>query len=216
VTVVYTNPITLAVLDFENRSFMNADSYTSLSQGLAEMMITELSQIESVKMVERRRMKDMLDELKMSQSGIVSEQSTIQVGKMLGAKNLVFGSFMVMPGEKIRIDLRIVQVETGSVIKAEEQTGKTKHILTLIKNLGKKLLVDLAVQLTKDESKTLSQGKTLDMKAVLLFSEGLGYEDQNDLKQAYSKYKQALEIEPELYQAKDAIQRIAEKKGKTQ
>ncbi|MBN2105112.1 hypothetical protein JW835_13820 [bacterium] len=209
---IYGDTITLAVLDFENRSFMNADAYAALSQGLAEMMITELSRIESVKMVERRRMQEMLDELKMVQSGLISESTSIQVGKMLGAKNLVFGSYMVMPGDKIRIDLRIVEVETGSVVKAEETTGKTRQILSLIKKLSKKLLDDLSVRLTKSESKMLDSGKTLKIEAVVLFSEGLSFEDQNQLQKAYSQYKKALEIEPEFQQAKDAILRIAEKK----
>ena len=211
-----TGTTTLAVLDFENRSFMNAEAYASLSQGLAEMMITELSGIESVKMVERRRLKDMLSELNLAQSGLVSESNSIQVGKMLGARNLVFGSFMVMPGEKIRIDIRIVEVETGSVVKAEEQTGKTKQVLTLIKKLGQKLLDNLDVRLTKAESKMLNQSRNLDMKAVMLFSEGLGYEDRNNLQEAYLKYKQALAIEPEFLQVRDAIQRIAEKKRNQQ
>jgi len=208
--------VTLAVLDFENRSFINATEYASLSQGLAEMMITELSQIEMIKMVERRRMQQMLDELKMAQSGLVSEESTVQVGRMLGASNLVFGSYMVMPDKKIRIDLRIVEVETGSVLKAEEITGKSKQILSLVKKLSKKLLEDLSVRLTRSESNILAQKQDLDLKAVMLFSEGLGFEDQNQLQKAYSSYKQALKIEPEFQQAKNAIQRIAEIKRQMQ
>jgi TolB-like protein len=206
------SPLTMAVLDFENRSFMNAEKYAVLSQGLAEMMITELSQVEEVQMVERRRLRELLDELKLSQSGMISESGSVQVGKMLGAKNMVFGSYVVMPGEKIRVDLRIVEVETGSVVKAEEQTGKTKDILTLVKKLSKQLLSDLSIRLSHQESARLDEKKTIKLNAVMVFSEGLSLEDENRLSEAYTKYKEALQIEPDFQQAHDAIQRIAEKK----
>ena len=212
VVPVTAGPLTMAVLDFENRSFLNADKYASLSQGLAEMMITELSQVEQIQMVERRRLKELLDELKLAQSGMISESGSVQVGKMLGAKNMVFGSYVVMPGEKIRIDLRIVEVETGSVVKAEEQTGKTRDILTLVKRLGRQLLSDLSIRLSSQESSRLNEKKTIDLNAVLVFSDGLSLEDENRLSEAYAKYKEALQIDPDFQQAYDAIQRIAGKK----
>ena len=163
-------------------------------------------------MVERRRLREILDELKLSQSGMISESGSVQVGKMLGAKNMVFGSYVVMPGEKIRVDLRIVEVETGSVVKAEEQTGKTKDILTLVKKLSKQLLSDLSIRLSHQESARLDEKKTIKLNAVMVFSEGLSLEDENRLSEAYTKYKEALQIEPDFQQAHDAIQRIAEKK----
>jgi TolB-like protein len=212
----FSGPLTLAVLDFENRSFMEAEKYAPLSQGLAEMMITELSQVQSIQMVERRRLREMLDELKMAQSGMTDTETSVQVGKMLGAKHLVFGSYMVISGDQIRIDLRVVEVETGRNLKAAEITGKTKQVLSLIKKLSKKILDDFSIALTGEENTALSQGKSVDMKAVMLFSEGLGFEDQNNLREAYARYKQALQIEPDFFLAKNAIKRITEEKKQEQ
>ncbi|MBN1782127.1 hypothetical protein JW948_13425 [bacterium] len=205
-------PMTLAVLDFENRTFLQAEKYAPLSQGLAEMMITELSRIQSVHMVERRRLKELLDELKLQQSGMTSGDGAMQVGRMSGAGHLVFGSFMVVSDNKIRIDLRIVEVETGKNLKAAEVTGKTRDILSLIKKLSGKIVNDLSLILTKEEAGQLERSGTLEINAVMSFSRGLVLEDQNDINGAYAEYKKALEIEPEFEQAKQAIARLVRMK----
>lgn len=201
---------TLAVLDFENNSLFNRDEYQPLSQGLAEIMITELNQIQSIQVVERQKIKSVLDEIKLSQSGLISEQSSIQAGKLLGAHQLVFGSYLASPDKKIRIDVRIVNVETGLTIKAEEVTGKPKQVLSLIKKLCRKMLKDLDIRLTKDESKGLDKGEKIAMEAVVHFSQGLNFEDQGELKKAGISYKAALDVEPKFSQARFRLNRVLE------
>ncbi|MCJ7812186.1 CsgG/HfaB family protein, partial [bacterium] len=125
---VFAADNTLAILDFENNSFFNPEEYQPLAKGLSEMMITELNQVEALQVVERQKLRSLIDELKLSQSGILSEESSVEVGKMLGAQHLVFGSYMVTPDKKIRIDVRIVKVETGLTIKASQVTGKEKEL----------------------------------------------------------------------------------------
>ena len=208
-SVGYTHEATIAILDFENNSLFKKDDYNSLSKGLAEMMITELSQVESMDVVERQKLRALLDELKLSQSGLMDEDHSLQVGQMLGAEHLLLGGFMVAMKEKIRIDLRIVEVQTGLTIKAEEVTGKAKDILSLIKKLSKKLVKDLNIKMTKNEEKALSKSKKLDMEAVLFFSKGLEAEDNHNLKQASEMYQKALKIEPDFDQAKIRLESVS-------
>jgi len=202
---------TLAVLDFENNSFFNPEEYQPLTKGLADIIITELGQINAVQIVERKDLKTVLDELKLSQSGLLSENNSLQVGKMLGAKNLVFGSFMVTMDEKIRVDLRIVEVETGLTVKADEVTGKTKQVLSLIRKLSKKILKDLDIRLTKTEKRNLDKSQKIRMDAVVYYSKGIDFEDAGDLANAILFYKKAVELEPEFQSAKDKLQKISNK-----
>ncbi len=202
---------TLAVLDFENNSFFHRDVYESLSKGLADMMITELSTISSLKVVERQKLRSILEEMQLSQSGMVSEQNSVQVGKMLGAAHLVFGGFMVTMDEKIRVDMRIVEVETGLTVKAGEMTGKTKEVLTLVKKLSEKILKDLQIATTRDELKGLESGKQMDMKAVVWYSKGIEFEDQKQWDKAMAAYKEAMKIEPKFTQASDRLKMLASK-----
>lgn len=199
---------TIAVLDFQNNCFVEPEKYENLSQGLADIMITELSQIQSIQIVERSQFKTIHDEMNLSQSGMIDEAESIEIGKMLGAQQLVFGGYMITGNDKIRIDVRIVQVETGLTLKASEVTGKVKDVLNLIDQLSKNICQDLNIELSTDERKLLENGKRINPEAMMLFSKGLAFEDRGNLQRAKECYIQALRIEPEFKQAKIRARRI--------
>ena len=213
VTMIYgsNDENTVAIIDFENNSLLQAEQYQPLSKGLAEIMITEMSHVQALRVVERRKLQSLMDELKLSQTGSVSGESSVQVGKMLGAQHLVFGGYIVDMNKKIRIDVRIIEVETGLTLKAEQVTGKADKVLDLVKKLCKKVLEDLNVSMTKDEEKSLDQSNKVDMQAVMYFSQGLDYEDMEQWEKAEEYYQKALNIEPEFNQAKKRIQYLTEK-----
>ena len=208
--VGFTEETTIAVLDFENNSFFDPESYESLSRGLAEIMITELSRVQAVRVVERQKLRSLLDELKLSQSGLIDENSTLKVGKMLGVKHLVFGGYIVTMDKKIRIDVRVVEVETGLTIKASEVTGKIKDMLSLVKKLSKKMIKDLNIHMTNKEKKSIDKSQELDIKAVMFFSKGLEFEDQGQWEQAKAYYSKALGLEPGFELAKKRILKLKE------
>ncbi len=200
---------TLAVLDFENNSLFQPDEYQPLAKGLSEIMITELDQVEAIDVVERQKLKSVVDELKLSQSGLVSEKGSIEVGKMLGAQYLVFGSYMVALDKKIRIDARIVSVETGLTVKASQVTGKEENLLSLISKLSKKILEDLDVRLTKTEENLFSESQNFEMESVVLFSKGLELEDQGLWEEAEQCYQKVVEIEPKFIKAIDRLEQLS-------
>ena len=210
---VYGTGITLAVLNFENNSLFDSQNYNALSKGLSEIMITELSQVQSISIVERRKLQSLLDELKLSQAGFTETENSIQVGKMLGARHLVFGGFIVTLDDKIRIDVRIVNVESGVTVKADQVTGNTKQILFLIGKLGKKIVKDLNVQMTDQEDRLLDRNQKIDLDAVLHFSRALDYEDRGNLELAYENYQKALQIEPDFLQAQKNLDRLKIQNG---
>src|SRR5688572_24780539 len=58
--------VTVAVLYFDNNS---ADpQYDVLQKGLADMLVTDLSQVESLQVVEREKLQQLVDELKLQRS----------------------------------------------------------------------------------------------------------------------------------------------------
>ncbi len=202
--------ITLAVLDFENNSIFNSDDYDPLKAGIAEMMISELTRIKSVEIVERQKLHAILDELKMAQSGLTHNNS-IQAGKIVGADYLVFGSFIVTMDDKIRIDTRVVEVETGLTVKAEEVTGKTDKLLFLIQKLGEKVIHEIDEKLWENEKTTFVKGQKLDINAVIWFSKGVAYRDMMEFDEAKNCFLNALKIEPKYKQAKEEIKQLSDK-----
>ncbi len=210
---VYGADITLAVLNFENNSLFGSENYNVLSKGLAEIMITELGQVQSIHIVERRKLQSLLDELKLSQAGFIEAENSVQVGKMLGAQHMVFGGFIVTLDNKIRIDVRIVNVESGVTVKAAQITGNTKQILSLIGKLGKKIVKGLDVQITNQEDRLLGTKQKIDLDAILHFSQALEYEDSDNLELASENYQKALQIEPDFLQAQKNLDRLKTPKG---
>ncbi len=203
------NKKTIAILDFSNNSLVDREKHASLSQGLAEIMITELSKVQSLKLLERQKISSLFKEMELSQSGIISESDGVQVGKLLGAHFLVFGSYMVSFDEKIRVDIRIVQVETGITFKAEEVTDKLPKLFDIIKKLNQKITADLDVRLSSEEKKALLNSET-SLEVIKYFSRGLEFEELNRTVDAKKMYQKILANDPDFEPAKKRLRELSE------
>ena len=102
---------TIAVFDFSNNGLSNNEVFT-----LTDRLRTELVNVSDYKVVERNKIDDILKEQKFQLSGCVDE-CLIEVGKMLGANELVIGSFGKI-GNIFTISARIVDAESGEVVTA--------------------------------------------------------------------------------------------------
>ncbi|MBC7185836.1 MAG: hypothetical protein H5U38_02260 [Calditrichaeota bacterium] len=199
---------TLAVLYFQNNSLAQKDEVAALSKGLADMFITELAKVRALQVIERAQLQQLLEEMKLAQAGLIDEKSAVQVGRLLGAKHLLLGSFVHMFGGKMRIDARIVEVETGLTIKAEEETGKVDKLFDMVKRLTEKIVRDLDVALTKEDRARLEESGEASFEAAVLYAKGLELEDSGQPLEAYKMYRKALAISPSFAQAKQRLMQI--------
>ncbi len=207
-----TQQKTIAVLYFQNNSLADRQNMEPLSKGLADMLITELSKIQALKVIERNQLQQMIEEMKLGQSGMVDEKTAQQVGKLLGAQTLLLGSYVALFGGKMRIDARIVEVETGRTIEAEEVTGDVKHLFKMVQKLSQKIAKALNVKLTKGDKKRLKQPQNESFDAALYYSKGLEFLDAHNEVQARAMFQKALEINPKYESAKKQLQALEEKK----
>jgi TolB-like protein len=199
---------TVAVLYFDNNSLMKKDEMEPLSKGLADMLITELSKIEQFQVVERANLQQILEEMKLGQSGAIEGSKAQEVGKMLGAENLILGSYMLMLDGKLRIDARLVEVETGKTLKAEEETGSPKDLSQMVNNLVRRHANNMNVKLSSDQNQALRQSENKSFDAALLYAKGLEYEDAKDYLNARKMYMQALKLNPKFIRARSRLQAL--------
>jgi len=130
---------TLAIFPFENNSVTDPGPYEPLCNGLSAMLITDLKNAGTrLKVVERDKIKAVLKEIALGQSGAVDQATAIQAGKILGAQTIAFGSFMVLEGQ-VRIDVRIIYVETSEMILGDYVMGSRKKFMKLERQLAKKI-----------------------------------------------------------------------------
>jgi len=208
---LHAEPIKIGVMPFANNSLEDKEALDPLMKGMAVMMMTELSKMSGLTVIERADLEKIIKELGLSMSGMVDEASLQKAGKLLGADMLMLGSFNNSFGGQMRIDARMVKVETGETIKAEEVTGKKKKLFKLIKKLSFKIADNLQLKLTKDEKKAIAKSDNENIDALLYFSRGLDAEDKSDFKLAQKMYKKALKINKKYKQAKKRLEIVKKK-----
>lgn len=71
--------------------------YQMISKGLTAMIITDLTKVPGLKVLERQKLQKLLDEIKLSESGLVDKKTMVRSGKLLRAEKFVFGDFEVKP-----------------------------------------------------------------------------------------------------------------------
>ena len=193
---------TVAILDFNNNSIVDKEKLEPLRKGLSEILITEMSQIEAFNIVEREKLRELVTEQEFGQSEMVDQASAQKMGKLLGAQNLLFGAFVHSFGEKIRVDVRIVEVETGRTLRAVEETGDLEDIFDIVKELTKKISKQLKVEMTKEDlERQKSRSAADNFEATLAYSKAIDFEDlgrqyakQAKSGDARSMYQKAVEF----------------------
>lgn len=73
--------------------------------------------------VERLKLQSILEELKLSQTGLIDENSAKQVGKLLGADIILTGTLAAIGGEEWNANIRLINTETGLITAAFNKKG---------------------------------------------------------------------------------------------
>ncbi len=130
----------LAVLDFEGYKFLKGKADLKMS----DMLTTSLVKSNRFEMVERNKIDKVFKEQNLGMTGMIDESSAAEVGKLLGAEYIVFGSITYADKveeikfsykniiTKITIDVRAVNTTTGKILLSESSSGKvvTKVVTT--------------------------------------------------------------------------------------
>lgn len=196
---------TLAVLDLENGGSMGPDAQdlSDLGKALGMMLTTEMMRNPRVVMVERDQIRQLVDEQKLSLSGLTDPATAVEVGKLLGAQYMIFGSYADVYSN-LRIDVRVVEVETGRLRRAQEVTDQRENLFRSVTRLAATLFDDLDLE----PSTPIAPAPAIPARAALLFSQGIGFEDRGEKERAAEMYARALEVFPGYGDARDRLARL--------
>lgn len=137
----------VAVLEFKNNG---SASLAHLSGAIPDMLTTNFAGSSEISVVERSQIQKLLGEMALGQSGIIDPATAAQVGKMAGANMVVIGSYVDL-GKKLRIDAKVVNVESGSIVPGATKSA-TATTLEDIDVAVDGLARDLLGKLTGDVS----------------------------------------------------------------
>jgi TolB-like protein len=204
--------IRLAVLYFDNECITDRDRLDAFRKGIADTLISDLGRVGRLQVVERERLDALLSELKLQQSGLVDPISATKIGRLLGVQALLMGSYTAIGG-MIRIDARIVEVETGLVLKAEEVTGRMDDFFQLEEALVTKIAAGMNVPLTTGERALFTKASGRSFAAFLEYSRGLDEMDRGRYPEAEEAFQEALRIDPDFGKAALKRKELQQKKG---
>lgn len=108
-------------------------------QGIGEVLalrIVEIARARGISVVERQKLLLAVEELQIGSSALADESTRLRLGKITGARLMVFGGYLAV-GNRVRMDLRLVDVETGKILRTASRTGPGGGIESLVDLCGK-------------------------------------------------------------------------------
>jgi len=124
------------VLEFDAEGIDNVSS-----SALASIVRKEVIKASDYKLVDRNAMNEILAEQGLSQSGCVSSECAVEVGKLLGVQQMISGTLSAL-GSLYLLDINIIDVTTGEIIKTEsvEHIGKIEELISPLRKTLKSML----------------------------------------------------------------------------
>ncbi len=132
---------TIAVWDLENVT-PQENTLPNLGEILSSKIIETLKENGDFIVVEREKLLLALEELGLGSTALADDSTRLKIGNMIGARLMIFGGYQVI-GDHMRMDLRVIEVETSSVVKAGQKTVAATDLpgwLEAAKNVTKELI----------------------------------------------------------------------------
>jgi tetratricopeptide (TPR) repeat protein len=188
---------TVAVFYFKDLS--PDQQFHHLQKAIAAMIITDLSQVNSLQVLERMRVQYLLTEMEMGQTGIVEKKSAPKTGRLLGAENLIVGTFNT---GSFWVNTSVASTTESQLKGSVAVHSEINEFYILQKELVYKILQVLNVKLTQKEKAKFSKYHTKSLNAVVYFGQGLEAIDMNEWKEAKEYFQRAFKEDPSFSLAK--------------
>ncbi len=194
----------VAVLNFQPLGGSN--EFAPLARGLADMVITDLSQVRALTVVERSRMQALMNEMGLGQSGLVDESTAPRVANLLGARTVLQGSFLDLNGKEIRLDANLTNVSTRQSQAVGTTAGELAKLFRLEKNLVFRALRQMGMRLTRAEEQAILMIPTENLLAFLAYSRGLEARDLGNYEKAEAEFQKAVALDKKFSAAQRQLQ----------
>lgn len=203
----------IAVLPFSQGISIGTERETldALSVGLQQILITELSQNPAMRVVDRSVIHDIIAEQDLGASGRVDAGSAAKVGKLVGARYVFTGGFNDV-NKDFRLDGRIVDVETGEIVKADQVTGKRDDMYGIVMDMAQRITKGLNLPALSGQVRQEREVRRAEVprQAVILYSQAQYFQDRGQTGRAKQLYERITKEFPRLTEAKEALRRIEE------
>ncbi|MFQ5551463.1 MAG: CsgG/HfaB family protein [Gemmatimonadales bacterium] len=199
----------IAVMTFENGGSYGQDSenFDALQIGLQQMLITEFSQNEGLRVVDRSRLRDLMEEQDLGGTGRVDANTAARVGQLVGARFMVFGSFVDFYGD-MRLDVRIVDTETSEIVRTENVRDRREQLYSMVTSLASQITSNLNLPELPASVRQAREARDVPAEAIQYYSRALMYADRGDNDRAVRLFNRAIDVFPEYTEAQEGLRQI--------
>jgi TolB-like protein/DNA-binding winged helix-turn-helix (wHTH) protein/Tfp pilus assembly protein PilF len=176
----------IAVLPLTNMSGDPEQEY--FTDGMTEELITELSQVTSLKVISRTsvmRYKRPTEPLP-------------QIARELGVDGIIEGS-VLRSGTRVRVNVQLIHAPSDLHLWAKSYERSAQEILTLQRDVAQAITTEIQTRVTPEELKRLNKPHSVDPKAHELYLKGR-YEwnkrSEAGLRKGLEYFQEAIDVDP--------------------
>ncbi|HYH05821.1 MAG TPA: tetratricopeptide repeat protein [Thermoanaerobaculia bacterium] len=183
-----------AILGFRNLAQQPQVAW--LSTALAEMLGTELAASESVRLVPGEEVARAKQNLGLREIESHTAATLAKLRRTLGADVVVTGSYVVIPGGQLRLDVRLQDTHRGETVAAFQSTGAESDLFALVSNAGTQLRQRLGAEAQLAGGVNLRRAVPVNVDAARAYSEGLARLRVYDVRGAIESFEAATKADP--------------------
>ena len=130
----------VVVFTFTNSSIGAAKSdFDGIATGIQDLLITDLASSSKIRLVDRSRISEILQEQNLVRSGQIDPETAVRLGKLLGAQYAITGGFMADKSGTAVMTGRTIDIETSQIANPQKISGKADDVLGMIAQLSSKI-----------------------------------------------------------------------------
>jgi TolB-like protein len=201
---------TVAVLYFRNQT--EQSELDPLQKGITLMLITDLTKIKSLQVVERVQLQALVEELGLGTSGLVEPNTAPRVGRILRARWLVGGEILtgktVQEMKQLLLRSNLLAVPDQKIIGQPMAEGDLAELFRLEKELLFDLIKLIQVKITSQEEAELRKPCSMNLRALLTLFKAIDASDRGNYARAGDLYEMALREDGSICLASEALQEL--------
>ncbi len=194
--IAASGTLTVAIAGFANLTQRGEDEW--LGTGIAETVTAALQEIDGLDVWGRERLRESLRRLDLEGSEVQSE-SAVRLGRMTGARWVLAGAFQRLD-DQVRVTARVVEVESGRVLRAVKADGR----LDAIFDLQDRVVAELSAGLRRGVVAAQEGDETQVVSAYEALSKGIlnmRADTYESLDRAIQHFERALVLDPDYIRA---------------
>ncbi len=154
---------------------------SGLNFGLQHILLSELEANPALRIVERRALNEIMEEFGLHGSANIDQRTQAQLGRLVFARYMVGTSYFDLSGD-VRLDARIIDVETSEIILTARVTG-SDPLFDLTGTLAERVTSGVDLPPLPDAVRE-ARMETMPQEAIRLLSLAVREQEKGEMDQA--------------------------------